>query len=188
MLTAKQIVEKGIIFLSEENKRKYNIELKPAQAGIDLHMISCFRLTNKPEDIGYIYNDNATNKKTVISKTEVYKTNINTDGIEFWYLELGMYEIGFAEGCNFDSKSAGKIVHRSSLYRNGCEINSPLWDPGFHTDEMGTFLIVHNPIRIEKGARVGQMLVFETNEEAELYGSIAGKSQYQGTGVLNGNH
>lgn len=182
MLTAKQIIEKGIIFLSNENKEKYNIELKPAQAGIDLHMISCSIInTSKEDNVGHIYNDNS-DKKTKIPKTKDIST-ISKNGIDIWFLDPGVYEIGFAEGCKFDSKTVGKIVHRSSLYRNGCEINSPLWDPGFYTNEMGTFMIVHNKIEIDKGARVAQMIVFETNEEAILY-----NGQYQGQGVLNGNH
>lgn len=182
MLTAKQIIEKGIVFLSDENKKKYNIELKPAQAGIDLHMISCSIInTFDSNNVGHIYNDNS-DKKTKIPKTKEC-LKVTRDGIEEWFLEPGVYEIGFAEGCKFDSKTAGKIVHRSSLYRNGCEINSPLWDPGFHTEEMGTFLIVHNRVEIDVGARVGQMVVFETMEEADKY-----EGQYQNTGVLNGNH
>lgn len=180
MLTAKQIIERGIVFLSDENKKEYNIELKPAQAGIDLHMISCARIDETTS--GYIFSDQSTNK-TEIAKTYPVEPVLKTNNTYYWGLQPGVYEIGFAEGCKFDSKTAGKIVHRSSLYRNGCEINSPLWDPGFHTDEMGTFLIVHNPIRIDVGARVGQMVVFETNEEAEKY-----EGQFQGQGVLNGIH
>lgn len=181
MLTAKQIINKGIIFLTDKAKEHYLVDdLSPAQVGIDLHIVSCSKLSNNSE-IGHIYSD-FIDKKTKITKTEEcipieYKNHF------YWKLEPGVYEIGFAEGCNFDSKTFGKIVHRSSLYRNGVEINSPIWDPGFHTDEMGTFMIVHNPIEIDVYARVAQIIVFETNEESEMY-----NGQYQGTGVLNGNH
>lgn len=186
MLTAKQIVEKGIIFLSDESKKKYNIqELSPAQAGVDLHMISCSKI--KQDTFGTIYADDMKDSagkpyKTTIPATEVCPTS-TVDGKKFWILEPGQYEIGFAEGCNFDSKSVGKIVHRSSVRRCGGEINSPLWDPGFHTNEMGTFLTVGQRIKIYEGARVAQMLVFSTEEDAEMY-----NGQYQGTGVLNGKH
>ena len=46
MLTAKQIVEKGIIFMNpkymDPSKNEYGLklELEPAQIGIDLHMVN----------------------------------------------------------------------------------------------------------------------------------------------------
>lgn len=184
MLTAKQIIEKNIIFLKDEAKEHYLIDnLSPAQVGIDLHIVSCSKLITNTKDVGHIYSDSIKNKKTKITKTDVCIPYLNKDNVFTWYLEKGVYEIGFAEGCNFDSKTFGKIVHRSSLYRNGVEINSPIWDPGFHTDEMGTFMIVHNPIKIDVYSRVAQIIVFETSEESEMY-----EGQYQNTGVLNGNH
>ena len=52
MLTAKQIIKAGIVTLSEENKEKYEIDLAPAQMGIDLHMISCAKFVEDPENKG----------------------------------------------------------------------------------------------------------------------------------------
>lgn len=185
MLTAKQIIDKKIVFLTDEAKIHYHIdELSPAQVGIDLHLVSCSKVKSVNfKENGHIYSDNRKNKKTKITKTDLCIPKEEDDGNFTFVLEPGVYEIGFAEGCNFDNKSFGKIVHRSSLYRNGVEINSPIWDPGFHTDEMGTFMIVHVPVKIDLYARVAQMIVFETNEESEKY-----EGQYQGQGVLNGNH
>ena len=183
MLTAKQIVEANIVTLSEENKTKYEIDLCPAQMGIDLHMISCARFANEDlNNYGVVYSDKS-GKKTKIPKTIPLEPYTDNDGEKYWMLPIGEYEIGFAEGCNFTGTTAGKIVHRSSVRRCGNEINSPLWDPGFHTDEMGTFLSIKVPMRIYVGARVAQMMVWESKEEAEKY-----DGQWQGTGVLNGNH
>lgn len=182
MLTAKQIIDKGIIYLSDKAKEQYSVELKPAQVGIDLHIVSCNKLLDLKETCGHIYTDDSKNK-TKLSKTELCIPDENKDGTFTWTLDPGVYEIGLAEGCKFDNKTFGKIVHRSSLYRNGVEINSPIWDTGFHTEEMGTFMIVHNTVKIDLYSRVAQIIVFETNEEAENY-----TGQYQGTGVLNGNH
>lgn len=186
MLTAEQIVSEGIVYLSDKAKEKYGIDkLFPAQVGIDLHIVSCSKLNE--QDYGIIYSDDQ-NKKTKLTWSYSSELRKDEDGKEYWNLPTGQYEIGFAEGCNFKARAVGKIVHRSSLRRCGGEINSPIWDPGFKTEEMGTFLSVHHPIRIYKGARVAQMIVFETKEDAELYGTVEGKSHYQGTGVLNGNN
>lgn len=186
MLTAKQIVERGIVYLSEDNAKKYGIRLCPAQAGVDLHIISCAKL--KEDSFGIIYPDNAKDAEGKPIKTKICKTEPMTlctpdEFGAYWMLEEGDYEIGFAEGCKFDAVTAGKIVHRSSVRRNGEEINSPLWDPGFYTNEMGTFMHVNHRIRIYLASRVAQMIVFESKEEADMY-----NGQYQGTGVLNGQH
>lgn len=187
MLTAKQIIDRGIIYLSDEAKEKYKISnLEPAQAGIDLHMVSCSKI--KSETFGIVYadyqKDDATGKtkKTKLPATEDVRLTTDNEG-DCWILEPGQYEIGFAEGCKFDTKTVGKIVHRSSVRRCGNEINSPIWDPGFYTNEMGTFLTVNHKMKIYFGARVGQMVVFETKEEAEAY-----NGQYQGKGILNGEN
>jgi deoxycytidine triphosphate deaminase len=47
-------------------------------------------------------------------------------------------------------------------------ITSGVYDPGFEVDEMGAVLIATQPIMIEKGARVAQIIIFD-NSEAELY-------------------
>ena len=63
----------------------------------------------------------------------------------------------------------------SSLYRTGTSIVSPVWDPGFATDQMGTVLIVNVRLIVEKNARVAQMLIHTTDGDAELY-----NGQWQG--------
>jgi deoxycytidine triphosphate deaminase len=54
------------------------------------------------------------------------------------------------------------------LYRNGAIINSPVFDPGFETQNMGTLVYVHEPIFIELNARVAQ-IYFHECEPAEKY-------------------
>jgi deoxycytidine triphosphate deaminase len=54
------------------------------------------------------------------------------------------------------------------LYRNGTIINSPVFDPGFETEFMGTLMYVHETIFIEENARVAQ-IYFHECEAAELY-------------------
>ena len=41
--------------------------------------------------------------------------------------------------------------------RNGALIQSSIFDPGFKTDNVGTYMFVNNPIFIEENARVAQM-------------------------------
>jgi deoxycytidine triphosphate deaminase len=153
MLTAKQILDQGIVIPSEYSK--------PAQVGIDLSLASVHKCL-----VGsLVYKD-----KTHIDPlgfTEV-KTN-QVDGRECWILDPGTYAITFNEGCKIPANAAAFIIHRSSLYRTGTSIVSPVWDPGFETERMGTVMIVNVKLIVEKNARVAQMIVHETKEDAELY-------------------
>ena len=54
-------------------------------------------------------------------------------------------------------------------------ITSGVYDPGFEVDEMGAVLIATQPITIEIGARVAQIIIFD-NFDAELYAG-----QWQGS-------
>lgn len=187
MLTAKQIVDNKIVTMSS----KYNhLELAPAQMGVDLHCVSIAKLLDNAGYLdfepGVIYSDSikdeetGKSKKAKIVKTHPCEMGTDMNGKSFWYLQPGDYEIGFAEGCNIPLNAAAIIIHRSSVRRNGAVIYSPLWDPNFHTDEMGTFMHVNVPIVIYPEARLAQMIVFESKEEAEAYNGT-----YQGTGVQN---
>lgn len=154
MLTARQIEEKGIIYVSPQYSDK--VEYAPAQVGIDLHIVKVDKLKKG----GLIPREG----KTVLGPTKPVPPKKGK-----WKLRPGVYEIQLAEGCKFDAYTCGKITHRSSCYRNGVEIESPWFDPGFETDSMGTFMEVKVPVTIECFARVAQIAVFTTEEAAELY-------------------
>lgn len=165
MLNAKQIVDEGLLLL-EHTKGK------PAQVGYDLSLKSVQKVgdPNNPRDplfyTGYKIG------KVLKDKTELTsylpKEPINLDGIEGWILYEGVYDITFNEGCKIPDNRVAFIKQRSSLYRNGAIINSPVFDPGFETQNMGTLLYVHETIFIEKDARVAQ-IYFHECEPADKY-------------------
>jgi dUTP pyrophosphatase len=83
-------------------------------------------------------------------------------------LEPGTYSLTFEQGVKLPSNKTAFIRHRSSILRCGAIITSGVYDPGFEVDEMGGVLIATQPITIEKGARIAQIIIFD-NSEAELY-------------------
>jgi dUTP pyrophosphatase len=83
-------------------------------------------------------------------------------------LEPGSYSLTFEQGVKLPSNKTAFIRHRSSILRCGAIITSGVYDPGFEVDEMGGVLIATQPITIEKGARVAQIIIFD-NFDAELY-------------------
>lgn len=167
-LTGKEIIEEGII-------TKY-CEEGIQQAGVDLRVMDIKYLDGK----GKIPVKGKTRlpKYKPVEKGYILSTdNLKSTCVEGWHLEPGFYEITLMEGCKMPNNRAMTFVQRSSLLRCGCIIRSSQFDPGFETDNMGTFMQVFNPVDIEYGARVCQTLVMETGEVAEqdMY-----KGQFQG--------
>lgn len=159
LLTAKELIDKGIIIPSEYSKE--------AQVGIDLSLAS----VHKCEGGSVVYKDSTHIDPMLFEEVETQ----DVDGTEMWVLGKGVYAITFNEGCNVPANAAGFIIHRSSLYRTGNSIVSPIWDPGFATEKMGTVLVVNERLLVEKNARVAQMYFIQTTTNANLY-----DGQYQG--------
>ena len=153
LLTAEQILVEGIVIPSEHSK--------PAQVGIDLSLASVHQCRGG----SMVYKDRTEIDPEIFEEVKT----VQVDGRECWMLDPGTYAITFNEGCKIPAYAAGFILHRSSLYRTGNSIVSPVWDPGFATDQMGTVLVVNVRLIVEKNARVAQMLVHTTDGDAELY-------------------
>jgi len=162
MLNAKQIVDEGLLLLE-------HTQGKPAQVGYDLSLKSVQKIGNR---IGYNMFREGKIGKVLKSKTELTTytpiESIKLDGDEGWLLHDGVYDITFNEGCNIPDNRVAFIKQRSSLYRNGAIINSPVFDPGFKTENIGTLLYVHETIFIEQDARVAQIYFHECGS-AEMY-------------------
>jgi len=158
MLNAKQIIDEGLLLL-EHTKGK------PAQVGYDLSLKAVQKI-----GIGTVLNGRI--GKVLKDRTElttyIPTTTIKVDGMEGWLLYQGVYDITFNEGCKIPDNRVAFIKQRSSLYRNGAIINSPVFDPGFETQNMGTLLYVHETIFIEKDARVAQ-IYFHECDPADKY-------------------
>jgi deoxycytidine triphosphate deaminase len=157
MLNVKQILDEGLLKLERTQG-------KPAQVGYDLSLKAVNKIGVKVVDgkIGKVLKD-----KTQLTTYKPYEM-INLEGAHGWLLYEGVYDITFNEGCKLPANRVAFIKQRSSLYRNGTIINSPVFDPGFETEFMGTLMYVHETIFIEENARVAQ-IYFHECEAAELY-------------------
>jgi len=142
------------------------------QAGVDLSVAKVERIFGGV----VVYKD-----KTVVDPMnfeEVKTTKI--DGKDFYRLPKGVYALTFNEGVKIPETATGFITSRSSIYRGGAKINSPIWDPGFETDVMGTTMFVETDmILIEQNARVGQFYMIKNPIPDELYnGQFQGVTNY----------
>ena len=148
-LTGKQIVEKGII----TGVCDKGIQ----QQGVDVRIDKVFEVINFGN--GTVpAKDKTTTPPTI--EMSCYDAHEESDG--YFYLPPGYYEVTFVEGCKIPNNCAMYFKSRSSLVRCGADIRSGQFDGGFETEQMGAFLKVELPIKIEKGARVAQAIIHET--------------------------
>lgn len=125
------------------------------QQGVDIRLDRVFKiLPGKP---GFIPKS---------GKTQLPGSmEVPTDSTGVFFLEPGYYEVIFLEGCRIPNDLViNNIKSRSSLVRCGAHIQCGQFDAGFKTEQMGCFLKVEVPIKIERGARIAQVQVFETRE------------------------
>lgn len=148
MLNGKEIKEKGIVTKFDEG----NV----SQHGIDLNLIKVERVVG----VGFIPKVG----KTVLPEYQ------EVDPVEsVWKLTPGVYGVTFEQGCNIPEDQMLLIRQRSSLARCGGTIHSSVFDAGFQTNEMGTFMKIDHPIDIEVGARVAQIYNHKTDPVENLY-------------------
>ena len=168
MLNSSQILDEGLLKLERTQG-------KVAQVGFDLTLKQVNKVGASTAGI------TAKIGKVLKDKTELTNYTpqalMNLDGIHGWLLYEGVYDITFNEGCKLPDNRVAFIKQRSSLYRNGAIINSPVFDPGFETEFMGTLMYVHETIFIEENARVAQ-IYFHECQSAEMYdGQFQGDKQ-----------
>ena len=137
----------------------FNKEEQTQQAGFDLTVQSIERFTTE----GILTIDNGNRK---ISETEEVPLE---DG--FFSLVSGGYVLRYNESVHVPKNAAGLTLPRSSLMRSGATIHSALWDPGYEGVGMG-LLTVTNPLRVEKNARVAQIIFFELNDKTDGYTGV----------------
>lgn len=91
-----------------------------------------------------------------------------------WYnLAEGTYEVVMENIVTVGADEAGWVITRSTLNRNGVFITSGLYDSGYNGVMAGAMHIRGGPVRIKKGTRVAQFLLFKA-EALTLYNGSYG--------------
>lgn len=98
-----------------------------------------------------------------------HTTKLEVDDQGYYHLQQGKaYGITLSHECSISSGEAGFIITRSSLNRNGIFIKSGLYDSGFN-NVMGATLYTNGcRIKIKRGSRVAQFVLFKA-ETSHLY-------------------
>lgn len=116
-----------------------------------------------------IFNINS-NVFTIDEEQKVHRGSeeLLPDDDGYWYLMPGTYEIVMENIINVGSGEAGWVITRSTLNRNGCYITSGLYDSGYNGVMAGALHVTCGPLKIKKGTRVGQFLLFKS-ETLKMY-------------------
>ena len=92
---------------------------------------------------------------------------------DWYYLEEGTYEVVMENIVTVGADEAGWVITRSTLNRNGVFITSGLYDSGYNGVMAGAMHVRCGPVRIKKGTRVAQFLLFKA-EALTLYNGSYG--------------
>ena len=96
-----------------------------------------------------------------------------------WYhLPEGTYEVVMENIVHIGPDEAGWVITRSTLNRNGVFITSGLYDSGYHGVMAGAMHVRGGPVKIKKGTRVAQFLLFKAEALSEYNGSYGLKSEH----------
>jgi len=101
------------------------------------------------------------------------------DGLGFIDLIAGIYIITYNEIVHLPRDIMALGRPRSSLLRCGATIGTAVWDAGYFGRSQ-SLMVIHNPLgmRLERNARVMQLIFFKLNEETESY-----QGTYQGENI-----
>lgn len=97
---------------------------------------------------------------------------------EWWRLEVGSYEIIMQGIVTLADDEAGWVITRSSLNRNGCFLTSGLYDSGYSGVMAGVLHVNNGPIRVKRGTRVGQFLLFKAEALNQYDGDYGSGKQH----------
>ncbi len=95
---------------------------------------------------------------------------------ETYYLSSGGYVVRYDEVVEIPDGHVGFLYPRSSLLRNGCMLDTAVWDAGYEGRGEG-LLEVHHDIELERGARIAQLVLAKADHEGTYEGSYQGENR-----------
>lgn len=92
-------------------------------------------------------------------------------------LDQGAYFVELNEITTIPKDAIGILLPRSTLLRNGLDIRTALFDPGY-SGQPKVMLVCHRPAIIQRFTRIGQLIIIRSDREFATQYS----GQYQGEG------
>lgn len=89
--------------------------------------------------------------------------------------QIGAYFVALNEITTIPKDAIGILLPRSTLLRNGLDLRTALFDPGY-SGQPKVMLVCHRPARIQRFTRIGQIIIIKS--DTEFFSQYSG--QYQG--------
>lgn len=128
-------------------------------------------------NIDRIFQMSGTFTLSELEKFHRHKKEISADEQGWYKLTPGSYEILFTQNVIMSNDTAGYVITRSTLNRNGVFITSGLYDSGYGKDldggaPMAACLHVNGGnFLIQRGSRVGQFVLWDAEALFDYDGS-----------------
>jgi deoxycytidine triphosphate deaminase len=90
-------------------------------------------------------------------------------------LDAGAYFVELNEITTIPGDAIGILLPRSTLLRNGLDVRTALFDPGY-SGQPKVMLVCHRPSRVQRFARIGQLVIIKS--DGNFSSQYSG--QYQG--------
>ena len=89
----------------------------------------------------------------------------------------GAYFVELNEITTIPKDAIGILLPRSTLLRNGLDVRTALFDPGY-SGQPKIMLVCHRPAKVQRFARIGQLVILKSDREFSSQYS----GRYQGEG------
>jgi len=90
-------------------------------------------------------------------------TPVQSDG-SYFDLKPGAYFVELNEITTIPPDAIGILLPRSTLLRNGLDVRTALFDPGY-SGQPKVMLVCHRPARIQKFSRIGQLIILKSDRD-----------------------
>jgi deoxycytidine triphosphate deaminase len=91
-------------------------------------------------------------------------TQVPISDDSFYDLAPGAYFVELNEITSIPSDAIGILLPRSTLLRNGLDVRTALFDPGY-SGQPKVMLVCHRPARIQRFSRIGQLIILKSDRE-----------------------
>lgn len=83
---------------------------------------------------------------------------------KYFDLDAGAYFVELNEITTIPPDAIGILLPRSTLLRNGLDVRTALFDPGY-SGQPKVMLVCYRPARIQKFSRIGQLVILKSDRE-----------------------
>ena len=121
-------------------------------AGFDVTVSKVYSYSNSVHTIG-------------VSKTEnsiLQEMTPSPDG--YFDLGVGAFMLELNEITSIPKDAIGILLPRSTLLRNGIDVRTALFDPGY-SGQPKVMLVCHRPLRLQRFSRIGQLILFRSDTD-----------------------